>query len=59
MRLWAILLVTIGILCYNIISNYAIRGNELHHLKEAIVDMEKRIMKRIERLEQRFFNKGE
>ena len=58
-RLWTILLVVVGTLCYNIVSNYAIRGNDLKHIKDALVALEKRIMKRIERLEQRFFNKGE
>ena len=59
LKIWIILLVSMGTLVYTIISNYAIRGNDLKHLKEAIEKLEKCIMKRIERLEERFFNKGE
>lgn len=43
--------VTVVILIYNILSNYAIRGNELKHLSGKIDD----VIKRIERLENRIF----
>ena len=58
-KLWVILLVSIGSLCYTITANYAVRGNELKHLKEAIKSLEEKLLKRIERLEQKFFNKGD
>ena len=58
-RLWAILFITVGTLLYTIVSNYAIRGNELKHLKEAIQCLERKLLKRIERLENLFMNKGE
>lgn len=62
-RLWALLVLTVGGIAYNIVSNYAIRGNELKHLREAIAQLRehlckeiKGVMKRIERLEDRLFN---
>ena len=65
-KLWVILLVSIGSLCYTIISTFAIRGNELKHIKSMVLHLEKMLneleqalLKRIERLEQRFFNKGD
>ena len=58
-RLWVILIVTIGTLFYTVISNYAVRGNDLKHLKEAIADLKKELLKRIERIENLFINKGE
>ena len=58
-RLWMILTVTVGTLLYTIISNYAIRGNDLKHLQESITCMEKKLLSRIERLENLFMNKGE
>jgi len=58
-RLWAILFITVGTLLYTIVSNYAIRGNDLKHLKDAIIDLKKELLSRIERLEKRFFDKGE
>lgn len=58
-RLWAILAISLGSLFYSVISNYAIRGNDLKHLKEAIICLEKKLLSRIERLENLFMNKGE
>lgn len=62
-RLWAILILTVGGITYNVISHYAVRGNELKHLKEAIAQLKdevcrdiKSVVKRIERLEDRLFN---
>lgn len=52
-RLWVILVISVGGLLYNIISNYAIRGNELKHIKEAI----DAILVRLERLENVLINK--
>jgi len=56
---WTILVVSLVTLGYNITSNYAIRGNELKHLKEAIKCLEEKLLKRIERLENMFLKKGE
>jgi len=59
LKIWVILVVSIGTLLYTVISNYAIRGNDMKHLKEAIADLKKELLKRIERLENLFMNKGE
>ncbi len=47
------LLITVVILVYSVFSSYAIRGNELKHLSGKIDD----VLKRIERLENRIFEK--
>jgi len=66
LRLWAILFTTLGALLYNVISNYAIRGNELKHLNDAIKSLEQRlsfeidqVLRRIERLENRILNRAD
>jgi len=59
-RLWAILAIAIASLAYNIVSSYAIRGNELKHITTDISTIHKkldvgfaRLERRIERLEDR------
>lgn len=54
----SVLVVSLSTLVYTIISNYAIRGNDLKHLKEAITCMETKLLKRIERLEDIFIKGG-
>lgn len=49
------LLTAVVILVYNVVSSYAIRGNDLKHLSNKIDD----VMRRIERLENRIFEKKE
>ena len=63
-KLWILLIITIVVQAYSAISTWAIRGNELKHLKEAVICFEKKLKeglekveKRIERLEDFFFNK--
>ena len=58
-RIWIIMFVSVGGIVATLIGNYAIRGNDLKHLKELIIAMEERIMERIKRLEQKYFDKGE
>lgn len=54
-----VLLVSLATLLYSIIANYAIRGNDLKHLKQAIREMKEELVKRIERLENRIFENKE
>lgn len=62
-RLWALLILSIGGIAYNVVTHYAIRGNELKHLGKAIAELKdtfcrdmKKLEKRIERIENRLFN---
>jgi len=50
LRLWVIMAISLAGLIYNIVSGYAIRGNELKHINQTLND----VRSRVERIENMF-----